>query len=308
MATEKCEYDSAIGGDVRLDENIQTFKFASDHIAEINALTNAITNPNSTKLVFQRLPKHMLRRAMSHNPKRLPRKYRLAHTSQMNKSGTPATTKRPSRKYRRKPNNLLAEYRRRQSRVTWLETHVWHAKRFHMVEKWGYKLAQSSCDKTFRSSYRAIANHCLVQDLSYIGCIEIRGPFAALRTGFDRMMGANLGLSICAKVYTNGNRHGTVDLFKPGRYPFGALGRVNFIWKQEDPTMPSVQRVWIFVHPSIYQNVVAEFVSLFALEVAVEIPTDCIDKTATIKSLEQPPPSKTYKNQLNQIELLFDRT
>lgn len=304
MTTEKFEFDSAIGGDVKLEENIQTFKFASDHIAEINALTNAIANPNSTKLVFQKLPKHMLRRAMSHNPKRLPRKYRQAHTSQMNKSGTPAITKRPSRKYRRKSNNLLVEYQRRQRRIAWLETHIWHAKRFHMVEKWGYKLAQSSCDKTFRSSYRAIANHCLVQDLSYIGCIEISGPFVALRTGFDRMMGKQLGLSICAKVYTNGTRHGTVDLFKPDCYPFGALGRVNFIWKQEEPHQSSVRRLWIFVHPSIYQNVVTELLSLFVLEDTPTLPMDITNDKTTSNPLEHLPPSKAYKNQSNQIELL----
>jgi hypothetical protein len=82
---------------------------------------------------------------------------------QLRKSGLPPEPKRPSRKFRRRPNNLLLEYNRRQKRFVWLETHLWHAKRFHMTEKWGYKLADFPNDKSFRACYRATANHCLLQ-------------------------------------------------------------------------------------------------------------------------------------------------
>lgn len=128
MSTEKCEYDAAVGGTVDLPESIQTFKYIGDRMTEIKSLLNAIQNPNQTKLVFQTLPRHMRRRAMSHCPKRLPRKYRQAHMSQMRKSGIPAKTKRPSRKYRRKPSNSLKEFIRRQRKNIWMETHIWHAK------------------------------------------------------------------------------------------------------------------------------------------------------------------------------------
>ena len=74
-----------------------------------------------------------------------------------------AVTKRPSRKHRRRPSNLLKEYLRRQRRKKWLETHIWHAKRFHMTEKWGYKLALHPNDKSARASYRASVKHCLLQ-------------------------------------------------------------------------------------------------------------------------------------------------
>lgn len=293
------EYDAAIGGEYKLPENVQTFQFAADHMPEIIGLTEAIANPNSTKLIFQKLPKHMLRRAMSHNPKRLPRKYRHAHMAQMNKSGTPAKTKRPSRKYRRKPSNLTAEYRRRQCRIQWLETHIWHAKRFHMIENWGYKLASASCDKTFRSSYRATARHCLLQDISYTGCIELVGPLHALRVGLDRMMGAKLGLSMFAKVYTSGAREGTLDLYKPDAYPFGALGRVSFIWRPHDAEQPTPTRqLWLFVHPSIYHDVVDEIRWLFELD---DQPLP--DKPTDQASPDHLPPTITYSNQAKQIEL-----
>lgn len=263
--TEKFEYDAAIGGNCRIEHEITTFQHCHQRLNEIKALTSAINHPSSTKLVFQKLPKHMRRRAMSHNPNRLPRKYRQAHLAQMTKSGAPAKTRRPSRKYRRKPCNLLMEYERRQRTNIWLETHIWHAKRFHMVSKWGYKLAQLSCDKTFRSSYRATTKHCLIQDISYVGNIEIRGPLDVLRQGFERMRGDGLGLGICAKAYIDGKREGTAELFTIDSYPYGALGKFQFIWKR--PLEGETQRtLWLFAHPAVYQKLVEQLCELFQLE------------------------------------------
>lgn len=71
--------------------------------------------------------------------------------------------KRPSRKHRRRPKNLLAEYNRRKRKHVWLETHIWHAKRFHMIEKWGCKLPWRPTDKSSRACYRATTKHCLIQ-------------------------------------------------------------------------------------------------------------------------------------------------
>lgn len=263
--TEKMEYDAAIGGNVQLQQDVITFRYAHNHLDEIKALTSAVENPNSTKLVFQKLPKHMRRRAMSHNPNRLPRKYRLAHIAQMQKSGKPAPSKRPSRKYRRKANNLLLEYRRRQRKNVWLETHIWHAKRFHMIERWGYKLARSSCDKTFRSCYRASSRHCLLQDISYVGCIELIGPLEALCDGLDTMRDARNGLGICARAFVGGKREGTIDLYRRNCYPHGALGRTQFIW-QRAQEHSDTRRLWLFVHPSIYRDVVDELAAVFALQ------------------------------------------
>ncbi len=80
--------------------------------------------------------------------------------------GDSAGNKRPSRKHRRRPGELLQEYNRRQAKNVWLETHIWHAKRFHMVNKWGYKVAEFPNDKSFRACYRASAKKCLMR----VGC------------------------------------------------------------------------------------------------------------------------------------------
>lgn len=263
--SEKFEYDAAIGGYFPMENELNTFLHCHQHINEIKSLTSAIETPNSTKLIFQKLPKHMRRRAMSHNPNRLPRKHRLAHRAQMSKSGQPVKAKRPSRKFRRRPQNLLSEYKRRQKENKWLETHVWHAKRFRMVRRWGFRLAKSSCDKTFRSSYRAMVKHCLIQDISYYSCIEIHGPMIVLKGGFDQLQSRETGLSIFAKALTNGLREGSVELYAANSYPYKSFGRVQFIWKSSKK-FDEFPRLWIFIHPSICDHIIDELKKVFELE------------------------------------------
>lgn len=92
---------------MELPTDISVMRFAAARVQEIAALTDLIgmtyhknyfiktqslksycytENPTTTKLIFQKLPCHMRRRAMSHNPKRMPRLLREAHKSQVNKS------------------------------------------------------------------------------------------------------------------------------------------------------------------------------------------------------------------------------
>lgn len=79
----------------------------------------------------------------------------------------PNRTKRPSRRHRRRPKNLLETYISRQESKFWLETHIWHAKRFKMKEKWGYKIPLKPSDKGKRAAYRATKRNSTIQ-VSYI--------------------------------------------------------------------------------------------------------------------------------------------
>lgn len=305
METTKAEYDTRLGGPVQLPETVATYRYSADRITEIKSLLGAIRHPNQTKLVFQNLPKHMRRRAMSHNPKRLPRRHRTAHLAQMRKSGgTTATPKRPSRKYRRKASNLNAEYARRQRRHRWLETHLWHAKRFHMIERWGYRLASSSCDKTFRSSYRATAEHCLLQDVSYVGAVELSGPLGELRRGLARVSANGGGtLGPCARTFVHGGREALVELFAADAFPFGAIGRVKCIWRPieevdgvEEPSESTVRTAWMFAHPTIYADVVRLLRDVFDARAAEVLDGD---EVASVK----PPSFANSSTNVHIVEL-----
>ncbi|KAM7341942.1 POP1 ribonuclease P/MRP subunit [Cochliomyia hominivorax] len=266
--TTKLEYDSTLGGPVVLGTHMPTFKYAASALKELKELVNANKQSNSNKLIFQTLPKHMRRRAMSHHPKRLPRKYRAAHIHQMSKSGKPQATKRPSRKHRRKPQNLLKDYLRRQRKHKWLETHIWHAKRFHMIEKWGYKLPYASCDKTYRACYRATAEHCLLQDISFFACLELKGNVEELALGFEQLTSKECGLSLTAKTFLNGRREGCIELFKAGAYPYHALGKVTFLWRFEDEKIPNDGKrcLWLWLHPAAYNIILEEIIKVFELK------------------------------------------
>jgi ribonuclease P/MRP protein subunit POP1 len=68
-----------------------------------------VAGGDRAKRVFQRLPRHMRRRQMSHNVKRLPANMRDHARKEMENQGLTKTTgapARPSRFYRRRPRRL----------------------------------------------------------------------------------------------------------------------------------------------------------------------------------------------------------
>lgn len=201
---------------------------------------------------------------MSHNVKRLPRRLQEAHLNQMTKSGLPPKIKRPSRKYRRRPRNLLAEYKRRQKSKIWLETHIWHAKRFHMIDKWGYRIASYANDKCFKANYRAVAKHCLMQDISYYTCVEINGPEEILKESLKNHCNP-FELTFAAKIFSTGTREGTIMFYKKNGYPQYPIGYVHFLWR---PNQSVVKTIWIWVHPSFLDDFIAEIIASFELKLS----------------------------------------
>ena len=156
-----------------LPYEVQVGRFLEARTAEVRLLAGELARSGTHgKLASQQVPRHMRRRAVSHNPRRLPRRLRPAHNSQRDKSGgeKKVVAKRPSRRHRRRPSNLLEEYNRRQGegRDRWLETHIWHAKRFHMASLWGHKIPHFPNDKGWRACYRAATAKCLMWDFSYL--------------------------------------------------------------------------------------------------------------------------------------------
>ncbi|XP_057664631.1 ribonucleases P/MRP protein subunit POP1 [Diorhabda carinulata] len=235
-------------------------KIAIARCREIQVMNKNINTSSGVKLAFQKLPRHMRRRAMSHNVKRLPRRLREIHLSQRKKSGLPLKSKRPSRKYRRRPSNLNSEYSRRQRRINWLQTHIWHAKRFHIVEKWGYKIPYCPCDKSFRACYRATINHCLIQDISYYNCLELSGEFEDIINLFKRLTEPTLNLSIGANAYLGGLREGSTTIFRPDTRR--AVGAVYFHWKppRSDQQM---RKIWLWCHAAFHIELLDIFLNNF---------------------------------------------
>lgn len=142
---------------------IDVIRFASHRLRELELLNSEafLGKENKKKSLFQMLPRHMRRRTMGYIRKRLPHRIRKASII---KPPTAKSSKRPSRKHRRRPSNLRKEYeRRKRADKMWLETHIWHAKRFHMSESlYGYRLAVHDNCKCKRAVYKCLKENCCI--------------------------------------------------------------------------------------------------------------------------------------------------
>lgn len=220
-------------------------KFVESRIDEVHELSRQI-NAARPKLIFQRLPQHMKRRMMGHTCKRIPRNILQQHLKQQAKSGQPTSSKAPSRKHRRRPVNARLEFQKRECKKRWLETHLWHAKRFHMVEKWGFKIAHHPNDRSWRACWRAITGHCLLLDLSYLTCIQCVGGEDMILKLFKLITidGCKDDVFDCDVI--SGKKEGKLVLYGQNSVPESCLGFVRLIWK---PSLENVRTVWFWCNP-----------------------------------------------------------
>ncbi|CAL9705268.1 unnamed protein product [Knipowitschia caucasica] len=240
---------------------INAGSFAQARAQEVKAMMKAVNKKSASCHLFSALPKHMRRRAVSHNPKRLPRRLQEMAIKLRAKTLTGVKkkneSKTKSRKARRRHGNLLLEFNRRQRKNIWLETHIWHAKRFHMVKKWGYCLGDRPTNKCYRPSYRAMSNHCLLQDISYYCCIELLGEEDQLLAALAKLTCKDTGPSFAAAVCLSGRRQGSVVVYRAGQYPSQALGPVTFLWRPREQGS-NQRQLWIWAHPTLKPELLTE--------------------------------------------------
>ncbi|KRZ79663.1 Lissencephaly-1 -like protein [Trichinella papuae] len=228
---------------------------------------------------LQRLPRHMRRRAMSRNLKRLPRRCRFR--AQRLLENAKLKKKPPNRSRRRRPSNLLREYVRRQKKCRWLETHIWHAKRFRMVEAWSFKLALGSFQRSWRATFRDAAKHATMRDVSHMLLLRLSGEESSLLNGLRRLCSSRLGLTFAAACTLDGSREGSSVLYRADQYPFHCIGPVNFLWQPSSSTGEHCGRIlWLWIHPSVKDELVAELCRVFGM-VEVEKGEDVGDGNVT---------------------------
>uniref|UniRef100_A0A4W4G133 Uncharacterized protein n=1 Tax=Electrophorus electricus TaxID=8005 RepID=A0A4W4G133_ELEEL len=248
--------------------------FARARAAEVSAMMRAVSKTTASCHAFGALPKHMRRRAMSHNTKRLPCRLREAAQKAGQKEKR-EQSKTKSRRARRRHGNLLLEFNRRQRKNKWLETHIWHAKRFHMLKTWGYCLGDRPTYKCYRASYRAMSSGCLMQDLSYHCCVELRGPEEELLRALSRLTSKDVGPTFAGALHVSGQKEGHVMLYRPDRYPRHPLGPAHFLWRP--CSAPSSHRqLWVWVHPTLKQDLLSELQAVCECFVAVAPAVDTV--------------------------------
>lgn len=78
--------------------------------------------------------------------------------------------KPPCRKKRRKASALKKEYGTREGENVRLETHSWHVKHMHMVNKYNFRIAEHCSDKGVRASHRSMVHGCLLSVSNEFEC------------------------------------------------------------------------------------------------------------------------------------------
>ncbi|XP_069778648.1 ribonucleases P/MRP protein subunit POP1 isoform X2 [Narcine bancroftii] len=271
------------GSDRKHLENVPRFlnakDFAQYRAAEINAMLKAVTHKSNSQFL-QSLPPHFRRRAMSKNVKRLPRRLREIANKEMEKIAhlKKEQSKSKSRKARRRHGNLLLEFNRRQRKNIWLETHIWHAKRYHMVKKWGYCLANKPTGKSYRACYRAMTQQCLLQDLSFYCCLELNGTQDNLLKVLAPLSSREAGTTFASVDCLSGKRQGSLVLYKAEQYPEKPLGPITFLWRPRAVSEIHAEnrQLWIWAHPALKMDLLTE------LHLACQCSDDPIPEAAQI--------------------------
>ncbi|EYC21885.1 hypothetical protein Y032_0018g3585 [Ancylostoma ceylanicum] len=247
---------------------VKVHSYLEERAAQVADLLQVVDNSNlvsgevtkGPRTAAQRLPRHMRRRAMAYEVRRFPKGLRKFAAPFLALSKH--RKKPPSRFFRRRSRNLLLNYIRRQRRMVWLETHIWHAKRFHVVDRWGYRLPDRSFQRNFRPCYRDSVRHCTVRDKSYLSCILISHHSQEEVISLLNPMCVNtVSPTFAFKSGLNGLYEVATHLYHPGQYPNGLIGPARFQWSREGQTF----YLALWIHPSCRDevlNVIKELLEL----------------------------------------------
>nr|CAB3265043.1 ribonucleases P/MRP protein subunit POP1 [Phallusia mammillata] len=246
-----------------LPRAVPVAEYVEEAKKEVKAMLAAVKQHSGSKTALQTLPKHMRRRAASHNVKRLPIRLReLASQQMIPPSESSKTGEKVCRRKRRKKLALQNEYAKRAGNQGWLETHLWHSKRFHMTENsdkhyqhWSHRVSIYPNDKSFRACYRAVAKHCLIQDISYFHCVELTGSQINVKNMFKNMIQQHEHSS----VFDDGVLSGKIEaeVMMCDLTCDKVICPVRILWQpklEDNQDTISKHVVWCWIHPAPYKE------------------------------------------------------
>lgn len=159
------------------------------------------------------------------------------------------------RKHRRRPRYLANDHSLRQQDFKWLETHVWHAKRFKMTKVWGFTIAKHPRDRSGRAAYKALKRSAILYDCSFGKTLRIAGDRAAILNLLSRCTDAS-AFTFGSTMFSHGSRLGRAMIYhEGGTAPAKPIAPVQFLWRERE--------IVLFVHPAAWEEL-AQMVSLLA--------------------------------------------
>jgi len=238
------------------------------------------------KRAFQKLPKHMRRRAASHNVNRVPSAVRRQAIRERERAeeGRKGAGEKGKRQQKRpkKPRAKDLHARRVRSGALWLETHLWARKRMHLQLLWGWQLPVRASDKGQRAAYKNARNVCTAYDLSYLRVVRMTAAPSLLTAVVSQVTDSGVRPLPTSELYRNGCREGEMGLYRRGGVGQRFIAPVTFLWVTEGQLL-------LWVHPSAIDEAVSELTAAMA-EVRVSTMDDSHDTDVRMDSGDSNPP------------------
>lgn len=140
----------------------------------------------------------------------------------------------------------------------WLETHLWHTKRFHMGNLFGWSVPLVHTGRGTAAALRLAQTNCTVQDATWSidgGAVVLCAPsMEALCVTLAKICGEQAEI-LQDKMVLSGMRWGEGTVHQPGAYPLGVIGPARFLFYRQEKNgnagNAEEYHVAIFVHPAI---------------------------------------------------------
>lgn len=161
--------------DAKIPDELSLVKMIESRYSEINQLIGEM-KAKSPKLVQQKLPLHMRRRAASHNINRLPARARKLLRRKLAGKDLTSQVKERKRKNCKKHQNrkkLEISHAIRESKSDRCLLHLWFVKRFKMISLYNLIIPNYNTTKNRRKIYRMSKSGCVHFYLPHIQCIQI---------------------------------------------------------------------------------------------------------------------------------------
>ncbi|KAI9443101.1 POP1-domain-containing protein [Lactarius indigo] len=296
-----------------LPNSIDVETFTESRSFELKAMQEAMKNAKAgtTHRAWQELPRHLRRRAASHNVRRVPLRLRHKSRAEMDSRRRKILGRSLPKLGKSRREGRSETFKRRQKDKKWLETHLWHAKRMRMENMWGYRLAVQPTEKSFRPSHRASVHGSILHDASYYGLIELTGAQVVLSRTLETCCDP-ASARPASKRFMSGIRGCETGVYEVGSYPLGYIGPVFIIWRamtaapgasqtpdtfpkeskpkgkrkhkqakenmshQPEPPDEEIRTVWIRCHPAVFSSVRS------TLEQAVSLTLDALKKSSKL--------------------------
>lgn len=160
---------------------IEVDRFCEARVEELKALrSTVISGRRNKRRAHQNLSWHLRRRTLSYSARRAPASVRAAIVRELASNGAQppkSLNSRRFRKYRSRARFLASMRTLRCSHPDRLETHLWHAKRYHMTRTLGQdqtRVIPDFCnDRGVRSAFKAFSHSSIAHDASYYDVISI---------------------------------------------------------------------------------------------------------------------------------------